>query len=391
MGFNVSSMDLKDASGTEVGNISDHSIKLYKDIAFQEKGILNFDSMPAIDYPLKRYRKFPHLLNIHSWVPLSVDISNYNINPGITLLSQNKLSTAELQANYTYNYNERQGGFTTNARYLALYPVIEISTSNKTRAGVYSDSSGYDHRYTWHEQSYGLRISQSLNLTRGKYIRNLNFSLQENYTYIGSANDPAVNLKGQILTGEWEAQAYRLLKVNSRDMRSRLGQSFLINYQSAQAGDFSVKELFSMQGSLYVPGIYKHHSLKLTGVYQIQGKGKGSFLSPLNLVRGFTGILGYSKFSGISFDYKLPLAYPDFRLGPVLYLKRIKTNFFYDYGFAEYSSRDSGYISAGVEITNDLHLFNFIAPLEVGMRYIYRPQLNSSIIQLLFNIDINSL
>jgi hypothetical protein len=392
MGFNISRMDLKDASGTELENISDHSIKLYQNITAQEKGILNFDSFPVRDYPCKRYRKFPHLLNIHSWIPLSADISNYNINPGITLLSQNKLSTAEIQANYTYNYNERTGGFTTTAIYQAWYPAIAISTSNMSRAGIHSDTNGLDHRYTWHEQSYGIRISQNLNLTRGKYIRNLNFSIQENYDYISPSNDaPADFENGQILIGRWEAEGYRLLKLNSRDMRSRMGQSFLISYQSSQAGDFSVRELLSMEASIYLPGIAKHHSLKLTGVHQIQGKGVYSFSSPVNHARGFTGILGYRNFSGISGDYKLPVAYPDLRLGPILYLKRIKANLFYDYGFARYSSKEQMYNSMGLEITNDLHLFNLIAPLEIGVRYIYRQQLDSGLIQLLFNIDVGSI
>jgi hypothetical protein len=392
MGFNISRMDLKEASGAELESISDHSIKLYQDIAAQEKGILNFDSFPVKDYPSKRYRKFPHLLNIHSWVPLSVDISSYNINPGITLLSQNKLSTAEIQANYTYNYNERAGGFTTTAIYQAWYPVIAISTSNMARASIYSDTNGIDHRYTWHEQSYGIRISQNLNLTRGKYIRNLNFAVQESYDYISPSNDaPADFENGQILIGGWEAEGYRLLKLNARDMRSRMGQSFLISYQSSQAGDFSVKKLLSMQASVYLPGIAKHHSLKLTAVHQIQGEGIYSFSSPVNHVRGFSSILGYRSFSGISGDYKLPLAYPDFRLGPVLYLKRIKANVFYDYGLADYSSGNQMYNSIGIEITNDLHLFNLIAPLEIGLRYIYRQQADSGLIQLLFNIDVGSL
>jgi hypothetical protein len=392
MGFNIASMDLQSAINTPVENIKDHSIKLYNNIAVQEKGIVNFDSLPLKEYPLKRYRKFPHLLNIHSWAPVSATANNYNINPGITVLSQNKLSTAVVQANYTYNYNERAGGIITSVDYQAWYPVISLSTSNKGRASAYEDANGTNHRYMWREQNYGLRISQNLNLTKGKYIRNLNFFLQENYQKIGQAFDaPANFFSGDILSGEWGASGYSLLKVNPRDMRSRWGQSFSINYISGQAGDLKVKNLFSTEEALYLPGFLKHHSLKLTGVYQRQGTGRFSFSSPVNPTRGFSGILGYSSFKRISIDYKLPVAYPDLRLGPVLYLQRIKANFFYDYGYAEYISKNLVYNSLGVEITNDIHLLNFIAPIDIGFRYLYKPQLDKSLIQFLFNINVNEI
>jgi Tol biopolymer transport system component len=391
MGFNIVTMDLQYASDIPLENVKDYSIKLYNNIAAQEKGILNFDSLPSRTYPFKRYRKFPHLLNIHSWAPLSAAASNYNINPGITLLSQNKLSTTIVQANYTYNYNERAGGITTSVIYQALYPVISLSTSNKGRAGSFTDATGTSHRYTWHEQNYGLRISQNLNLTRGKYLRNFNFFLQENYQKIGPAIDAPSNfLSGDILSGEWGTSGYRLLKVNSRDMRPRCGQSFSINYISAQSG-FKVKNLFTGEVDLYLPGFLKHHSLKLAGVYQKQGTGRFSFSSPVYLVRGFTGILGYSNFTRVSVDYKLPIVYPDLRLGPVLYLQRIKANFFYDYGYAEYTSKNLVYNSFGVEITNDIHLLNFIAPIDIGFRYLYKPQLDISLFQFLFNINVNGI
>jgi Tol biopolymer transport system component len=392
MGFNVASMDLHYATDIPVENVKDYSVKLYNNISAQEMGILNFDSLPSKEYSLKRYRKFPHLINIHSWAPVSATANNYNINPGITLLSQNKLSTAVVQANYIYNYNERAGGITTSVIYQAWYPVISLSTSNKGRAGSYIDAKGASHRYTWHENNYGLRISQSLNLTRGKYLRNINFALQENYQNISAAIDaPLTFSSGSILSGELAAGGYRLLKVNSRDMRTQWGQSFLVNYISAQAGDFVVKNLFSTEEALYMPGLLKHHSLKLTGVYQWQGKGRNSFSSPVNLLRGFSGILGYKNFMRFSADYKLPLAYPDLRLGPVLYLQRIKANLFYDYGYAEFASTNFVYNSLGVEITNDIHLFNFIAPIDIGFRYLYKPQLNSSLIQFLFNINVNAI
>ena len=47
--------------------------------------------------------------------------------------------------------------------------------------------------------------------------------------------------------------------------------------------------------------------------------------------RGYKNIIS-KELELYSVDYVLPLAYPDFNLSSLLYLKRIRTGLFYDYG-----------------------------------------------------------
>jgi hypothetical protein len=392
LGFNIEEMSLEPASWVPLEMVEDHSIKLYNELDKQEKGVINFDSFPKKDYSVKRYRKFPHLLNIHSWAPVNVNTSNYSLNPSIALLSQNKLSTAVMQASYVYNYNERVGDITSSISYKALYPVIELSTNNGRRANInYNQNEGSSY-YTWREQNYNLKISQNLNFTRGKYSRFVTLFGKGTYKNIHPGeNDPATFKTGEALAGEIGGTFIRTIKAAVRDMRPKWGESLLINYRTKLAGDFSFRDLFSTQASLYLPGAFKHHSLLLSGVYQKQGSGAYSFSSPVTYVRGFNRILGFHDFYRISVNYKLPLAYPDLKLGPVLYLKRIKANLFYDYGYAKYRTVNRPYQSLGVEITNDINIFNFLAPLDIGFRYLYRPGYKSSSFELIFGINFNSI
>jgi Tol biopolymer transport system component len=395
MGFNIHELELEPNSWVPLNMVEDNSIKLYETIAKQESGTINFDSLPKKDYPVKRYKKIPHLLNIHSWAPIDFGANNVNLNPAITLLSQNKLSTAIVKASYIYNYNERAGEVITSLSYKALYPVIELSTSNGRRtSGTFpsnpdSKDSSY---YSWKEQNYSLSISQNLNFTRGKYNRFFSFIGKGTYRGIYDLNDVPYNLRtGNVVVGELGGTFSRLIKAAERDTRPKWGETLLINYRSSIGGSVTYRNLFSSQASLYLPGILKHHSLLITGVYQNQGEGAYSFSSPVNYIRGYNHIVGFHEFSRVSFDYKLPVAYPDLRLGPVLYLKRIKANLFYDYGYAQNKFRNNTFQSCGIEITNDVHFFNFLAPLNLGFRYVYRPLYKTSALELIFGINFNSI
>ena len=55
------------------------------------------------------------------------------------------------------------------------------------------------------------------------------------------------------------------------------------------------------------------------------------------------------------------------RLEPVLYIKRVSTNLFYDYGKVD----ETLYRSTGVEAVFDLNLFHF-PTVRAGVRYAYR-------------------
>lgn len=44
-------------------------------------------------YPSRKYNKFTHLVNIHSWGPVEADLNDMDVDFGAVVYSQNKLST----------------------------------------------------------------------------------------------------------------------------------------------------------------------------------------------------------------------------------------------------------------------------------------------------------
>ena len=64
------------------------------------------------EFRAKRYRKVPNLVNAHSWMPVAfnpfaaVDEHVIDLNVGLTLISQNLLSSAEAYASYGWNRHE---------------------------------------------------------------------------------------------------------------------------------------------------------------------------------------------------------------------------------------------------------------------------------------------
>jgi hypothetical protein len=146
----------------------------------------------------------------------------------------------------------------------------------------------------------------------------------------------------------------------------------------------------------------RNHSFYINTAYQ-----KTGFLDNYRYSDGFFYPRGYDaltneEVSKIGFNYSLPLFYPDLALGSIAFLKRVKTNFFFDYGQrkidpfpdirgVEVSSgqvedrlvyveiKNQPVKSTGVELTFDFRAFRLVE-VDLGMRYSYllNPELSSN-------------
>ena len=86
--------------------------------------------------------------------------------------------------------------------------------------------------------------------------------------------------------------------------------------------------------------------------------------------RGHNGILRDDVFK-LGFNYSLPLFYPDLPIPPLAFIKRVKANFFYDYGsFKSDIFNSISRQSAGVELTMDMRFFRLVE-IDWGVRYSY--------------------
>ena len=164
-----------------LNTVEDHSIKLYEPLTKQMNFIFNPDSMRMVEYNSKPYRKGLNLFNFHSWAPLSVDIDNMNINPGVSVLSQNLLGTSFTTLGYAYDLNEETGKYYLKYRYEGLYPVINLETDYGLHRGVHTDSSANTINYKYNE----LNLAGGLSIPLNWYARSwfMGFQPYAGYSY----------------------------------------------------------------------------------------------------------------------------------------------------------------------------------------------------------------
>ena len=87
------------------------------------------DTTSISTYSPVPYRKWMHLFKFHSWMPFYADLEEIkadptNIRPGVTILSQNHLSSLISSIGYEYS-EEKNHVFHTRLTWKGWYPVIE--------------------------------------------------------------------------------------------------------------------------------------------------------------------------------------------------------------------------------------------------------------------------
>ena len=121
--------------------------------------------IPSTVYPTKKYKRGAHLFNIHSWAPLAIDVNNYTVNPGVTILSQNVLSTSVATLSWLYDPNEMTHKVKFGYDYYGWYPVIGLSVDYGGRRSPYQKENGEVIELNWRETNLSLNVSVPLNFT----------------------------------------------------------------------------------------------------------------------------------------------------------------------------------------------------------------------------------
>jgi hypothetical protein len=86
-----------------------------------------------------------------------------------------------------------------------------------------------------------------------------------------------------------------------------------------------------LRNSVYVPGIFKTHGIRLDADIQWeQAENLYQFPDIFRYARGYAAPLNDRAYR-LGVNYQLPLLYPDFGILGITYFKRIRLNGFYDY------------------------------------------------------------
>ena len=411
-GFSIARMSIleeylitADPSKTSSNEVADK-------IASQERGVPEMEQIDSTAYQSKPYSKIANLFNFHSWAPVYVDADNEEVRPGISLLSQNKLSTAVTQLGYDYSTINKTGKWFLKFDYSGFYPVVGFDIDyGKGKSQYYSitqhrnqqgqitgtDTSLVDFSFTQLNMNGTVKIP--FNLSHGKMLRLVQPEFQIGYTNINLGT----SVPEDIFHGTFIPLTYRVFATNyqilsTRDLQPRFGQTLNLLYRHSPFGNISDKtdygNIWSGEVNLYLPGLVKHHGIRIYGGYQQKSPATRSFSDLIDYPRGYKSIMN-NELLTFRTDYVMPLFYPDWSLGKLSYVKRISLRTFYDYGRIRIPANQNSTTflldrsSIGGEVMIDLHFLRFIVPSTIGIRQSYLLESKSSNLEVIFSINFN--
>jgi hypothetical protein len=384
-------------------NIPETNPLPYYSSQLEEPIVFEPDEEKSNNFQSKPYGKISNLFHFHSWAPFWFDfttldpVSNPDIYPGLTLLSQNLINTAESQLSYAY---KNKNHFLSNSFiYSGFLTKIDLGMEYGEMPLVYQgrDTVGLEELDN-DLLNFRARFYIPLNLTRSRFVMGLTPYLQINYNNSFYHYTQQNEYKRGNVTLDWRLNLYSYLKMSIRDISPRWGQQFRFRGYSSPFEDENFGSIFHATAIIYFPGLLRHHSISIRGDYQKQIPVKYLYQSLADFPRGFekrpTEIL-----HSIKSDYYFPVLYPDLNIPGVLYLKRIRGTLYWDYAYNQYRVYNEAanridwlgqpLSSGGFELIADYHAFRLLFPFSTGVRVNYLPQYGKVTPELIFSINLN--
>ncbi len=389
-GFDIVKMPFDPSLWLVMENVKVKPLTFHDKIVEQEANEHILENIPNNDYTITPYRQASGFVNPHTWGP-EINSNGNSIFAGVE--SRDVLGNINTGFGYTYDTNENTGAGTVNLSYQGLFPIIDFTYSFGNRSKfenvvLQGDTDPTRVNFRWKERTVSTGFRIPLNFVKSKYFSSIVSGSRIGLTRVKSFNQN-FRLLDQISNGnlhflEHRIQFSRQFKRSQRDLYSKWGQGFFLNYQHTPiGGDFSGKYL-ATELQLLFPGLFKLHSFRIKGGYQYQeiitqggAIREGTYLFPSYFFfpRGYSA-LTFQKFYHTNIDYALPLFYPDLAIGPILNIQRIKANVFTDIGYGQIFDRDERFNSFGIELSADMNFFRFNQLIDLGVRINVVPELN---------------
>ncbi|HLK67625.1 MAG TPA: hypothetical protein VKU19_29515 [Bryobacteraceae bacterium] len=346
-GYNLAELPLDPSTWAPLDTAGSHRIAYHGPFKDWSAGV------PTTPYPVQAYHPSLHLFDFHSW-----GFTGDGPNIGFGVYSNDKMGLLRMNTSILYNTNEGTPGFETGFSYSRFFPVLDASFSELGRHVEFATGT-----QDWTERTVTAGFHIPLNLSRRAYFTGVSAGVYvQSIHLLGGGLDPLTYTLG----------FSRARQESARDLAPPWGQAFHFTYRETPwPGTFSGNFL-SGGGKMVVPGLARHHSLRFEGGYE-RNSGTYFFSSQVQFPRGYTAVTG-SKFTKMSTSYALPLFYPDWAVGHLLYMKRMSANAFYDYGKVDQRQ----YRSTGMELLFDLNFLHFPETLRGGVRYAHRFDLHDA-------------
>jgi hypothetical protein len=313
------------------------------------------------------------LFRLHSWAPVFIDLNNVSVEsqelyPGISLWTQNLLSTCF--GSLAYGYHQGNHYLQAGVSYQKWWPIIDINYTYGGEPVVYKASSTAEPLTgPADDQRLSASVRLPFNLSRGRNLNQIQLSSGIEWRNAMYFDYLANNYEQNLAIFKYQLQAQHSVQRAHRDIYPRWGQSFQALLYHAPLDNQAFGIFTNLQLAIFVPGILSHQGLKLKGMAQWQQPEQ--YYLPYNSImpRGFENQLAQEALSW-SADYIMPLAYPDVNIWRLLYIKRVYATLFYDFcNFRVRSNDEKSLIwSEGFELMFDFHAGHISFPFGAGCR-----------------------
>lgn len=361
-GYKAVKTNLNDQAGREIrpvfwaqGKLDRHLGGLHFNAGIDTLAI--FQSAP--------YRPLSHLFNFHS---LSLSDNNFqhfdNYRPGIFWIANDLLNTTELKIGYQYDPDMEKSSYSASFSYERFYPKFNLSYQNRGQIGYARQQGTQDEysKYDFREHLYQFTAQVPLVIYRGPNL--YNFGIQ-----VGTSYQRRYNLSVRSLSGFYDEIAFpinyqvyfgRNRRRSQMDLLPRWGQNVQLIYRHMPLRTGPQGDILAIRTNFYFPGLVRNHGLRARFSWQ-RAEGRYQLTRDIPMVSGYAHFDAPEVNNTLLMNYHFPIAYPDWSIGSLSYVKRLHGFLFADY--QNLQDRGLAPSSFGLGLSVDLHMFRYVLPL----------------------------
>ncbi|NGM62746.1 hypothetical protein G5B30_12565 [Sphingobacterium sp. SGG-5] len=313
-------------------------------------------------YAIKNYNVTAHSFNFHSLTLSGSDFENFdNLKPGIFWLSNDVLNTTQVKLGYEYDTDIRKSIYSAEITYQRYYPKITLAYRNRGQIDQAKGRDGTMYPYDWREHYLDANIQLPFSVYRRNYTYSYGFNFGTSYMQRYNVSMAVTNFPmTRKFPLNYQVYLNRNHTMSTMDLTPRWGQNFSFTYRHMPFDPAQTGTTWSLRTNFYFPGLLLNHGLQIRYSYQEKS---GRFLhnNDIPLPRGFSFYPTVFLKNTLLMDYRLPLAYPDWSIGSLAYIKRIKGDLSADYQNIETADWAPKTYSAGLSL--DFNLFKYPLPV----------------------------
>jgi hypothetical protein len=339
-----------------------HTPDSYTPKALQTTGAGELYKLKDESNAITKYKKTFQLFNFHSARPVVAD-PEY----GYSLYSDNVLSSFSNILTYTYNRNEQSHTFNFTAAYAGWFPILSVGTEASFNRNI---DTALGKSLNFNSAKLNTAIYIPLSFVGGRTNKFLTFGAgynAEQLLYRGIGKNIFSN-KAFLYSNTFLSFS-NVSRQAIQNVNPRWAQNFSATYRRAYS--FLDSRKFVSAASLYFPGLFTNHSIVLQAAFQKRDTLADIFSNTFSYSRGYLALSTRQMYK-LGINYQLPVLYPDWGFGNIIFFQRVRANAFYDYTDAR--ARVNGTLtdiinrSTGTEIFFDTKIWNAL-PVSFGVRY----------------------